>query len=101
MPHDLMTQCEQKKHFLVDGKDVARRTVKPVSKLFGATSPNIRCMHAMALFKFINSRLITVRRITLSIAGGRIRSTAKEGITSRVFIGFRPHRWCEIGDMHT
>ncbi len=45
MPHDLMVQCEQKKLFLVDGKEVARWTVMPVSKLFGATSPNIRCMH--------------------------------------------------------
>ena len=45
MPHDLMTQCEQKKLFIVDGKEVARWTSTPVSKLFGATSPNIRCIH--------------------------------------------------------
>jgi len=45
MPHDLMTQCEQRKLFIENGKEVTRWSVVPVSKLYGAPPADIRCMH--------------------------------------------------------
>jgi hypothetical protein len=45
MPHDRMIECQQRKHFLENERQVERWTVVPVSRLYGASSPDTRCMH--------------------------------------------------------
>ncbi len=45
MPHDLMTQCEQKKQFLVKDKREWRWTEVPVSRVIGLAYEAIRCLH--------------------------------------------------------
>lgn len=45
MPHDLMTQCEQKKLYLVNGKEVDRWVVVAADTLEGVAPDRIRCMH--------------------------------------------------------
>jgi len=44
MPHDLMTQCEQKKQFMVNDKREWRWVKVPVSKVIGPYEA-IRCVH--------------------------------------------------------
>jgi hypothetical protein len=45
MPDDLMTRCEQRREFLVDGQTEWRWKDVPVSDAIGAAAGSIRCGH--------------------------------------------------------
>lgn len=45
MSRDEMTQCEQKKQFIIGDKRVWKWVPVPVSKLFDASPEHIRCAH--------------------------------------------------------
>jgi hypothetical protein len=45
MPHDLMTRCEERRQYVIDGKREWRWKEVPVSKAIGASPKDIRCMH--------------------------------------------------------
>lgn len=45
MPHDLMTRCEQRRQFVVNGQTEWRWKEVAVSDAIGATAGSIRCGH--------------------------------------------------------
>ena len=45
MPHDLMTRCEQKKEYRIDGHDSWRWVEVAASDVVGVSSEKIRCVH--------------------------------------------------------
>lgn len=45
MPHDLMTQCEQKKQFMVGEKREWRWVQVPVSSVVETANKALRCVH--------------------------------------------------------
>jgi hypothetical protein len=45
VPHDLMTQCEQKKRFMVGDKIEWKWIRVPVSRVVGTSYEAIRCVH--------------------------------------------------------
>src|SRR6476620_10555386 len=56
---------------------------------------------ATALFVSINGRSTMVRRIMSNIARGKTPSTAREDITSRVFIAFRQNQCTDAPRLRT
>jgi hypothetical protein len=45
MPHDLMTECETKKLYIINGDKVHKWVATPVSVLESGPSKTIRCKH--------------------------------------------------------
>ena len=57
MPHDLSTQCEQKKQFMVGEKREWRWVQVAVSRAIGAAPEAIRCMHCHGAVRIHKQRV--------------------------------------------
>ena len=57
MPHDEMTQCEQKKKFKHGSEYSERWVVVPAATLDGVASDRIRCMHCQGAVRLHKQRV--------------------------------------------
>jgi hypothetical protein len=93
VPEDLMTRCEQRKEYKVDGRYELRWKEVAVSEALGAQPADVRCMHCHGSVRIHKQQVGHGPRDHVEHRFGKTQNHVEAVFTFRVNIASRHSRW--------